>query len=371
MVQPSIRIVSLTVTESGYYLDPATGQFQESHREIMHDIANINRPKTAFGAIVAALGLRREQKLGPFTCQSCDNLRSNGSILREIIVSMAHRIDPQLGDWIETNCTFPCSMVDCIVPPTGQDEFKLVRSFGIEDAVPVTHEDYRQWVIEDRYCAGRPQWEKVGVIFSDQVRDYETMKLRMLNAGHQVVANAGELLSIQAIADCMTHPVIQQVFRKIQREDIIPHVKQVPDIIPEDYLEILVRRFSNPSMVDTPRRICFEGSTRHPGFVLPIVRQALELNASVGGLALAEALWARMCAGTREDGSEIEPNDPFWNDLQQTAKAAKQCPRIWLKQRWIYGDLIDADEFVTKFEFWLDRIWRNGCRQALVEYLST
>ena len=369
MADPSIRIISLTVTDSGYYFDSASGKLQLSHPDIVNDTVDINRPKTAFGSIVSALKARRDKGLGPFTCQSCDNLPGNGEILREIIISIAERVDPSLAQWIGTYCTFPRSMVDCIVPQTSQNELELVRSFGIDDLVPVTHENFRQWVVEDEYCAGRPHWEQAGVMFSSRVHDYESMKLRILNAGHQVVANAGEVMAIHAVADCMNQRAIREMFYKLQREDIIPLVIPVPDISPQDYLELIARRFSNSAMCDTTRRVSFDGASRHSKFVLPIVREALQSNSSIKGLALTEAIWARMCEGTREDGSEIEPNDPRWNELQHCAKAARTRPRAWLEQSWIYDDLAEVAEFVKSFEFWLNHIWSKGCKSTLHEYL--
>lgn len=188
MTDPAIRIVALTVTEGGYYIDPVSKGFDAKHPDIIHDAANPDTPRTAFGAMVRALRQRRAAGTGPFTVQSCDNLQGNGAILRQTVVSLARLSDPDLAIWIDTNCTFPNSMVDSIVPATGPNELKLVRELGIEDNAPVTHENFRQWVIEDDFCAGRPDWDKVGATFTDLVHDYETMKIRILNAGHQVIA---------------------------------------------------------------------------------------------------------------------------------------------------------------------------------------
>ena len=370
MADPAIRIVSLTVTEGGYYTEPATKGFDAAHPDIRHDAANPDRPRTAFGAMVAALRRRRDRGIGPLTGQSCDNLQGNGAVLRQTVVSLARASDPDLAEWIDASCTFPNSMVDCIVPATGPAELALARGFGIDDAVPVTHESFRQWVIEDDFCAGRPDWERVGATFSDRVHDYETMKIRMLNAGHQIIGHPGEILSIETISDCMARPLIRALFRKVQRDEIMPHVKPVPDFTPEAYLDLITRRFSNPAIVDTPRRVAFEGSSRHPGFVLPILRDGLGTGAPVEGLALVEALWARMCEGTREDGTVIEPNDPLWDTLKVTAKAARDRPGAWLEQRRFYGDLVEAPRFAKAFERWLDTIWSDGCEAALQAYAA-
>ena len=370
MTDPAIRIVALTVTEGGYYIDPATNAFDAAHPDIRHDAVYPDRPRTAFGAMVAALRSRRDRGTGPFTGQSCDNLRGNGAVLRRTVVSLARASDPDLAEWIDANCTFPNSMVDCITPATGPKEIALARTFGIDDAVPVTHESFRQWVIEDDFCAGRPDWGRVGATFSDRVHEYEAMKIRILNAGHQVIANPGEILSVETISDCMAQPRIRALFRKVQREEILPHVKPVPDFAPEDYLDLVSRRFSNPAIVDTTRRVAFEGSARHTGFVLPIVRDGLRTGAPIEGLALVEALWARMCEGTREDGSVVEPNDPLWETLLAAANAARDRPRVWLEQRQFYGDLVEAPRFADAFARWLGRIWSDGCEATLQAYAA-
>jgi mannitol 2-dehydrogenase len=370
MADPAIRIVALTVTEGGYYIDPVTKGFDPRHPDILHDAANPDRPRTAFGAMVAALKIRREGGLGPFTGQSCDNLQGNGAILRQTVVSLARLSDPGLAGWIDSKCSFPNSMVDCIVPATGPKELALVRGIGIDDSVPVTHENFRQWVVEDDFCAGRPDWDKAGATFSDDVHAYETMKIRILNGGHQIIANPGEILSVETISGCMEHPLIGPLLRKVARDEIGPHVHAVPGMTPEAYADLIERRFSNPRIVDTTRRVAFDGSARHTGFLMPVIIEALAAGTPYRGLALAEALWARMCFGTREDGSVIAPNDPFWEDLTAAAKAARDAPEVWLAQRQYYGDLARHDGFSAAFADALQRIWRDGTEAAISAYLD-
>ncbi len=371
MADPDIRIVGLTVTEGGYYVDPVSNQFDATHPDIRHDAANPDRPHTAFGAIVAALKLRRDRGVGPLSCQSCDNLQGNGNILRQTVTSLARLSDPILADWIDSTCSFPNSMVDCIVPATGPKEIALAQSLGVDDAAPVTHEYFRQWVIEDNFCAGRPDWDKVGATFSDRVKDYEKMKIRILNAGHQVIVNSAEILGIETISGAMAHPKIGALFRKVELEEIVPHVKPVPGMTPEQYVDLIERRFANPAVVDTVRRVAFDGSSRHTGMVLPSVRDGLAAGTSVEGLALVEASWARMCAGTRENGTAITPNDPYWDDLVATATAARDDPRAWLEMRKNYGDLADQPPFAEAFGKWLAMIWADGIEAAIDAYCAS
>ncbi len=370
MANPAIRIVALTVTESGYYVDPVTKGFDATNPDIQHDAANPDTPRSAFGAMLAALRIRRDAGHGAFTGLSCDNLQGNGTILKQTVVSLARLSDPTLADWIEANATFPNSMVDCIAPATGPKEIALTHEFGINDAAPVTHESWRQWVIEDNFCASRPNWDEVGATFSDDVHSFETMKIRILNAGHQVVANVGEILGLETIADCMAHAGIAAMFRKVQAEEITQTVEAVPGMTPLAYFQLIENRFSNPRIVDTTRRVAFDGSARHTGFVLPILHDQLAKDRSVSGLALVEAFWARMCEGTREDGSVIEPNDPQWCDLKQAARNAKERPIAWLEQDRLYGDLAYNKAFSQAFDGWLRLIWGEGCDAALAKYIG-
>ncbi|SFR19884.1 mannitol dehydrogenase family protein [Poseidonocella sedimentorum] len=370
MSDPAIRIVAMTVTEGGYYIDPATDAFDASHPDIRNDLANPAAPVTWIGAVLAALSARRDAGHGPFTVQSCDNLRGNGDISRAAVTTMARLSDPALADWIEAEVTFPNSMVDCIVPATGEAELALARKIGLDDAAPVTHENYRQWVLEDAFCAGRPAWEKAGATLTPNVHDYEAMKIRILNGGHQVLANAGELLAAGTIHGCMTDPDIFSFFMRVQEEEIVPHVAPVPGMTPSAYLDLIRRRFSNPEIADTTRRVAFDGSSRHPGFVLPILRDALGAGGPVDGLCLVEALWARMCAATRDDGSPIEANDPDWDALHTVALAARQEPAAWLAQSHIYGDLAAEPQVADRFGAWLDALWRDGTRATLARYAA-
>jgi mannitol 2-dehydrogenase len=370
MAMPNIRIVAMTVTEGGYYVSSSDGGLDVSHPDIVYDAANPSCPRTAFGAIIQALKLRRAVSGKPFTCQSCDNLQGNGDILRQTVIGLAMLSDPELAAWIDGHVTFPNSMVDCIVPATGPNELELAKSFGIEDAAPVTHENFRQWVIEDKFCNGRPDWDKAGATFTDDVHTYEAMKLRLLNAGHQVIATPAELLSVETIAESMAHPLISSLFRKIEIDEIVPHVMNVPNITPAEYVDLIETRFANPEIRDTTRRVAFDGSSRHAGFLHPIIRDALAANAPIDGLMLIEAMWARMCAGTREDGSIIQANDPAWDALSKAALRSKSDPMVWLGQNQFYGDLGQDARVADCFERWLNLIWNEGTEMALNEYLA-
>ena len=368
MSDSRIRIVSLTVTEGGYFLDGENGELDFINPDIVNDINNPNSPTTVFGAIVNALNIRKNNGYGPITCLSCDNLIKNGDKLKQAVIGIAKNINKDLSDWILENCTFPNSMVDCIVPSTGERELELVKKIGINDSVPVVHENFRQWVVEDKFCAGRPNWEDVGVQFSSKVHQYEEQKIRILNAGHQIIANAAELLSIDTIDKAMKHEGIYSFLKKVMKEEIIPHVNPLPDISPEQYFESILNRFLNPEIKDTTRRVAFDGSSRHSLFLVPSINDSIKNNMSLKGLALAQAIWAKMCKGVREDNSMIENNDPIWETLNTYAIDTKNNPLKWFDLKEVYGNLDHDQSFKELFIKWLKNLEELGVEKTIFKY---
>ena len=368
MSDSRIRIVSLTVTEGGYFLDGENGELDFINPYIVNDINNPNSPTTVFGAIVNALNIRKNNGYGPITCLSCDNLIKNGDKLKQAVIGIAKNINKQLSDWILENCTFPNSMVDCIVPSTGKRELELVKKIGINDSVPVVHENFRQWVIEDKFCAGRPNWEDVGVQFSSKVHQYEEQKIRILNAGHQIIANAAELLSIDTIYKAMKHEGIYSFLKKVMKEEIIPHVNPLPDISPEQYFESILNRFLNPEIKDTTRRVAFDGSSRHSLFLVPSINDSIKNNMPLKGLALVQAMWAKMCQGVREDNSMIENNDPIWETLNTYAIDTKNNPLKWFDLKEVYGNLDHDQSFKELFIKWLKNLEELGVEKTIFKY---
>jgi mannitol 2-dehydrogenase len=368
MSRPEIRIVSLTVTEGGYFIDPATGRFDAHHPEIFADAETPHR--TAFGAIIAALQARRKAGLPPFTVMSCDNLPGNGHVTRAAVTGLARLSNPGLADWIETRVAFPNGMVDRITPATGPRERAMAASFGLDDPVPVTCEPFRQWVVEDNFPQGRPALERVGVTLTPHVHAFEMMKIRILNGGHATIAYPGGLMDIEYVHEAMAHPLIRGFLDKVETEEIIPYVPPVPDTDIPAYYRLIVERFSNPEVADTERRLCLDGSNRQPKFIIPSLRDALAAGGKIEGLALVSALWCRYCFGETDNGTPIPPNDPNWDDLQAQAKAAKDDPVVWLRMKPIYGDLVGNARFVRAFSTALRAVWERGTEAVLREYLG-
>ena len=370
MSRPEIRIVSLTVTEGGYFVDGA-GQFDIAAPEIVADSANPTRPATAFGAIVAALRARHLAGIMPFTVMSCDNLPGNGNVARHAVVGTARLSDPDLAAWIERTVAFPNAMVDRITPATGPRELAIAAEFGLgADLVPVTCEPFRQWVLEDNFPEGRPAWEKVGATFTPHVHAYETMKIRILNGGHALIAYPGGLKGIHFVHEAMADPLIAAFLDAVQTREILPIVPPVPGQNLSDYKALIIARFSNPDVADTERRLCLDGSNRQPKFIIPSIRDALAAGHKAEGLTLLSALWCRYCYGVTEAGEKIAPNDPNWDALQTRAKAARTTPAVWIAMDQVYGDLIKDAGFVARFCEALDYVWAKCVDAALKRYLG-
>jgi len=369
MSDPAIRIVSLTVTEGGWFVDARSGGFDENHPDIRHDATNPDSPKTAFGMILAALKQRRAAGDAPFTVMSCDNLPENGHVAKQTVVGLAKLSDADFASWVASNVAFPNTMVDCITPATSDRERALVRDrFGVTDAAPVVCEPFRQWVLEDNFPQGRPALEKVGAEFVEDVAPYELMKLRILNGGHAAIAYPSALLGHHFVHDAMADPRIVAWLAALETREIIPTLAPIEGVDFEAYRRKVAERFANPEIGDTIPRLCHDGSNRQPKFVLPVIRDALDAGTNVDGLALEVALWCRYCAGTDEEGNAIAPNDDNAEDLKRRALAAKDDPAAFLSNETVFGDLGERPAFADAFARQLRALWSDGVAATLDRY---
>jgi mannitol 2-dehydrogenase len=368
---PNIRIVSLTVTEGGYYISPATQHFDPTHPDIVYDASHADSPRTAFGLIAAGLKRRRAAGVPPFTVMSCDNIPGNGHVTENAVAGLAELADPEFAGWIRVNVAFPNSMVDRITPATTDRERAFLRDkYGLEDNWPVFCERFRQWVVEDKFPAGRPALETVGVTFTSDVAPYEHMKIRILNGGHAAIAYPAGLLEIHFVHEAMADEQIGAFLEKLTKHEIQPVVPPPPDTNLDDYRELIASRFANQKIGDTIQRLCFDGSNRQPKFILPCAADRLKSGASIKGLALVSALWCRYCYGETESGKSIAPNDPNWEQLQEAAKPARNNPQAFLALQHIFGDLAHNPGYVRAFSDALSALWARGVRSTIADYLS-
>ena len=371
LADPAIRIASLTITEGGYFIDANTGHFDVNHPAIVADGQNPDAPATVFGLLVAGLRARRAAGHLPFTVMCCDNIPHNGVVTREAVVETARLSDPELAEWIAANVAFPNGMVDRITPATSDRERAMVRDdFGIADEAPVFCEDFIQWVLEDNFPAGRPALEDVGVEFVADVTPWELMKIRILNGGHAVIAYPAGLMDIHFVHEAMQNDLVAAFLEKIETDEIIPAVPPVPGTDLNAYFAKVKERCANPKIADTVRRLCLDGSNRQPKFIIPTIADRLARDLPVEGLALESALWCRYCAGTTDSGAVIEPNDPNWDRLTETAQKAKEDPSVWLGMADIYGATGRDPRFAEAFAQWLTALWRDGTEATLRRYLG-
>lgn len=371
LADPAIRIVSLTITEGGYYIDPSSQRFDSAHPDIVSDATDAASPRTVFGLIVAGLRERNSRGIAPFTVMSCDNVPGNGHVTRNAVVGLARLIDPVLAAWIDASVAFPNSMVDRITPATSDRERAVLSErFGIDDRWPVFCEDFKQWVLEDHFPAGRPALERVGVQFVRDVAPFELMKIRILNGGHAAIAYPAALMDIHFVHEAMQEPLIRDFLDKVEHDEIIPIVPPVTGTHLESYCELIERRFANPKIGDTITRLCLDGSNRQPKFILPSAADRLSSGASIKGLALVSAFWCRYCYGETESGKPIAPNDPSWDRLTERARRARTDPAEWLAMGDIFGPLARDARYVGAFTSALSAIWREGTETVLRTYLQ-
>ncbi len=311
MSDPAVRIVSLTVTEKGYCHHPATGELDEAHPDIVHDLAHPGAPRSVPGFIVEALARRRVAGTAPFTLLSCDNLPANGRVLKRIVTRFAQLRDPASVSWIGEVAS-PSTMVDRIVPATTDaDRATVSAALGVEDAWPVMTEPFSQWVIEDDFPAGRPAWEAAGAVFTADVTAFEKMKLRLLNGSHSTLAYLGYLAGAETVAEAMALPGMEALIADMMAEEIAPTLDALPDFDLAAYLAALLRRFRNGALRHRTWQIAMDGSQKLPQRLLGTIRDRLAVGAPFPRLALGVAGWMRYVLGVDEQGRAIDVRDPL------------------------------------------------------------
>jgi mannitol 2-dehydrogenase len=371
LADPVIRIVSLTITEGGYFIDPASGVFNPKHPAIVADSQNPGDPKTVFGLIIAGLKARRDKGIVPFTVMSCDNIPGNGEVTHAAVSGLARLSDPAFAEWIEANVAFPNGMVDRITPATGPREVGIVADdYSIDDNWPVFCEEFKQWVLEDHFPAGRPALEKVGVQFVPDVAPYEHMKIRILNGGHAAIAYPAALLDIHFVHEAMEDKTVCAFLAKLEEDEIIPVIPPVPNTDLNAYFKKVESRLFNPKIADTIPRLAQDGSNRQPKFILPTTADRLRRGEDVVGLALVSALWCRYFTGTTDSGKAITFNDASADRLHAAAIKAKDDPQAFLALSDIFGDVAQSTLFQKRFAHALRTLWDKGTRATLQLYLD-
>jgi mannitol 2-dehydrogenase len=363
MDDPALRILSLTVSENGYCLNPATRRLDPEHAMIRADLAHPVRPRSAIGVIVEAYRRRMEAGQPAFTAMTCDNIQNNGDVLREAVTDLATLRDPRLADWIAANGAFPNTMVDRITPATRPDHIAHLEStYGIRDRWPVFSETFTQWVIEDRFAAGRPEWEAVGAQIVPDVAPYEMMKLRLLNASHLAIAALGRLMGHRFVHAVMADPSMRAYMAALMDRELGPTLPPLPGVDLPAYKRTLIERFANPAIEDTVERINTDAPINL--LVMPI-EASLAIGGPVDLLALALAAWMRRLRGTDDHGAAIEIRHPLAASLQQRAAEGGADPMPLLSIESLFGGLAGEQRLVVPLRRWLASLYEIGSAATL------
>ncbi|SET53514.1 mannitol dehydrogenase family protein [Thorsellia anophelis] len=369
MASETVKIVSLTITEGGYNFDHVTGEFNLDNPTIIHDL-NSDEPKSAFGLITSALALRRQKGLAPFTIQSCDNIQGNGDVAKKMFVAYAKAKDLDLGNWIEGNVAFPNSMVDRIAPVTTPDDIQMVQDrFEINDAFPSVCEPFCQWVIEDHFTSGRPNYEKVGAQLVDDVEAYELMKLRLLNASHQALTYFGYLAGYRYAHEVCSDSDFVEFLLNYMDLEATPTLRPIEGIDLHAYKRTLIERFANPEVRDTLARLCAESSDRIPKWLLPVIREQLAMaNPAIKRSVAVVASWARYAEGKDEQGHDIVVVDRLKDELMAIAATQETDELAFIRNRNVFGDLIDNAYFVECYQEALRMLKSQGAKQTVIQF---
>lgn len=371
MAQPNIKIVSMTVTEKGYCHDPATGNLNSFHPDIQHDFENLDKPKSAIGFLVAALNMRFKAGTKSFTLLSCDNLPNNGEVLEKVVVQFAEKISKDLAAWIRTNTCFPATMIDRIVPATtDQDRKEIEDRIGVRDEGAVITEPFSQWVIEDKFSDGRPQWEKVGALLVDDVRIFEKIKLRLLNGSHSIMAYTGYLSGFDFISEVMQEPAFVNMIKLYMAREAGETLTAPNGFDIEAYKQQLCARFSNTALKHRTWQIAMDGSQKLPQRLLESLRMQLRTNGQIDIICLGVAAWIRYVSGVDEHGNAIEVSDPLVSELRAlcdiNAGNAEATVSAIVGLSKVFGhDLINEERFIFMTVGWLEKFYEQGVLKTI------
>lgn len=363
MTRTETSIVSLTVTSHGYCLDPATRQLDLTHPMIVADLADPERPHSAIGLIVEAYRRRMERGAPAFTALSCDNIEHNGRVLARAVLDYAALRSPDLVIWIAREARFPNSMVDRITPRTQADDIAgLVDRHGIDDAAPVFSESFIQWVIEDDFADGRPDWDRVGAQFVPDITPYERMKLRLLNASHLAIAGPARLIGYGYIHEAMGDDLLWRYMRALMDRETEPTLLPVPGVDLPAYKAALIDRFANPAIRDSVERVNTDAALN---YLLDPIRDRLAADAPIDLLAFGVAAWIRRIRGRDQEGRPIEIRHPLAALLRERAEAGRADPGPVLAIESLFGNLADNAAFLAAVGRQLAAIYAVGMRAAL------
>lgn len=377
MCDPRIKIVTLTITEKGYCLDPDSGALDFAHADIAHDLQHLDAPRSAIGFIVAALQTRFANGAPPLTVISCDNLPGNGERLRAGVLNFAAEVDNALAARIDKETRFPATMVDRIVPATTPMDIAAAESvLGCRDEALVKTEPFRQWVIEDRFAGERPAWDAGGAMFVPDVAPYELAKLRLLNGAHSSLAYLGYLAGYSYAHEVMRSKSFVDFLRYLMTQEISPVTPEPQGMQHPQYIEALLQRFANTALEHRTWQIAMDGSQKLPQRLLNTARQQLKCGGPVAGIGLAVAAWMRYALGKDESGAAIDVRDPLASRFSAIAgENLEDCETIverFLALREIFGaDLPNNPRFCAVVSGALRTLLQKGAAVTVQEFVRS
>ncbi len=371
LTDPALRIVTLTITEGGYHIDPASGAFVTDDADVAHDLVGEGTPRTVFGFVTAALARRRSAGTKPFTVVSCDNLRHNGDVARAAFVGFAGAVDKELGAWIDSSVTFPNSLVDRITPSvTAEDAARLNAASGLSDQIPVVAEEFSQWVIEDLFVDGRPALHKVGVAFSDEVKLWEQVKVRVLNAGHLTLTYPALLLGYREVAEAMRDPQIPVLLERFLDKVVVPLLEAPRGVNLVDYKNTVLDRFSNEAMHDQLTRIASDSASKVPVFLTTTIQQVLARGTDHRIPAFILAAWSRVLQGKDDDGQGFDVTEPRLDENGRDSLTSGD-PRAALSiEPLLASGAAENPKFVASFEHYRQTLAQSGVEATLRSVLD-
>jgi mannitol 2-dehydrogenase len=363
----AIKIITLTITEGGYNLDKETNEFNLNDEKIKHDLENPTNPTTVFGFIAEGLRKRKAEGSGSITILSCDNLQHNGNTAKRAFTTFIEAQDKNLAEWVKTNVTFPNSMVDRITPATSpEDVVRLNKKSGIDDKAPVYCEDFTQWVIEDNFIAGRPAWEKVGVEFTQDVTAFENMKLSLLNASHMLLSYPSFLKGYRKVDEAMEDKSIVKFIRDFMDIDITPYVPAPENTDLEKYKQTLIERFSNKSVSDQVSRLCFDGISKLPVYMMPNLAKMINDDEDLTRVAFLFASYRHYLKYKTDDkGHSYEVAEPWMNENDENLISSDHALDFLGLSAFKSIDLKKSNEFVQLYEKFVSEIKNLGTGKAL------
>lgn len=372
MAEEQVAIVSMTITEKGYCCDPNTGQLDSENGLIQHDVQSPRKPQSAIGYIVEALRLRKEAGISPFTVMSCDNVQNNGKVAKAAVIGFAKLVDQNLAEWIEANVTFPCTMVDRIVPAiTDETLAQLTSELTIEDPCGIACEEFRQWVIEDNFVNGRPEWNVAGAEFVDDVVPYEEMKLRMLNGSHSFLAYLGYLGEYAHISDTMTNDDYRVAAYQLMMTEQAPTLSLAKEVDLNDYATLLIHRFTNPALKHQTWQIAMDGSQKLPQRMVESIHYHIEKGTDYSLLTLGVAGWIRYVGEQDENQQVIDVRDPMLDNLRAIYRDYGHSVEVvlpLLQMSYIFGHLAENSSFVSLVQSAYQKLLENGAKATVAAY---